>query len=153
MNNDQLSDYIKRYGDTVFRVSYSFVKNHCDSEDIVQETFLRLYRCEKQFDSEQHIKAWLIRTAVNLAKNHVKSAWVSKRAELDENLPAPMHSDNGLAEAMQKLDKKYSIVIYLHYFEGYGTKDIALLLGITESNVKVRLKRGRDKLRDFLTEA
>ena len=83
----------------------------------------------------------------------MKSAWVSKRAELDENLPAPMYSDSGLAEAMQKLDKKYSIVIYLHYFEGYGTKDIALLLGITESNVKVRLKRGRDKLRDFLTEA
>ena len=152
MNNDQLSLFMTRYCDTVFRVAYSFVKDRSDSEDIVQETFLRLYRCEKTFSSEEHIKAWLIRTAANLAKNHVKSAWVSRRAELDDSIPAPQHSDSGLAEAMQKLDRKYSIVIYLHYFEGYSTKEIAPLLGLTESNVKVRLKRGRDKLRDFLTE-
>lgn len=152
MDSNQLTFYITRYSDMVFRVSYSFVKNRSDSEDITQETFLRLFQCSKPFYSEQHIKAWLIRTAVNLSKNHLRSAWVCRRSEIDESLPAPQHSDSGLAEAMQRLDKKYGAVIYLHYFEGYGTKEIAPMLGITESNVKARLKRGREKLKLFLTE-
>ncbi|MBE6902257.1 MAG: sigma-70 family RNA polymerase sigma factor [Ruminococcaceae bacterium] len=152
MDNDQLTLYITKYGDMVFRVAYSYTKNRPDSQDIVQDTFLRLYRYEKPFDSEEHTKAWLIRTAVNLAKNNVRSVWVSRRAELDESLPAPQHSDSGLSAAMQKLDKKYSIVIYLYYFEGYSTAEIAKLLRLTDSNVKARLKRGRDKLRGFLSE-
>ena len=152
MDNDQLTYYISEYGDTVFRVAYSFAKNRSDSEDITQDAFVQLYRCTKPFSSDEHVRAWLIRTAANLAKNHVRSAWVSRRAELDESLPAPQRSDSGIAEAMHKLDRKYSIVIYLHYFEGYATKEIAKLLGLTDSNVKARLKRGRDKLRDFLTE-
>ena len=152
MDNEQLTLYIRKYGDTVYRVAYNFVKAHADSEDIVQETFLKLYRSDKNFDSEEHVKAWLIRVAANLAKNHIKSSAVSRRTELDESIPAPETEDRELKAAMQELPEKYGIAIYLHYFEGYGTREIASILRITESNVKARLKRGREKLKAFLTE-
>lgn len=152
MENEQLTQYIRKYGDTVYRVAYNFVKAHADSEDIVQETFLKLYRSDKVFDGEEHIKAWLIRVAANLAKNHIKSPAHSRRSELDESLPAPEAEDRELHAAMQELPEKYGIVIYLHYFEGYGTREIASMLKITESNVKARLKRGREKLRAFLED-
>ncbi len=152
MENEQLTQYIRRYGDTVYRVAYNFVKAHADSEDIVQETFLKLYRSDKEFDSEEHVKAWLIRVAANLAKNHIKSPAQSRRTELDESLPAPEAEDRELHAAMRELPEKYGIVIYLHYFEGYGTREIASMLKMTESNVKARLKRGREKLRAFLED-
>lgn len=152
MDNEQLTRNIKEYGDMVYRVAYNFVKNPVDSEDIVQETFLKLYRCGKIFENEEHIKAWLIRVAANHAKNHIRSTHISCRVELDENIPAPQSNDYGLSAAMDSISEKYGIVIYLHYFEGYGTREIASLLRLTESNVKARLKRGREKLKAFLTE-
>lgn len=152
MDNEQLTLYIRKYGDTVYRVAYNFVKAHADSEDIVQETFLKLYRSDKAFDSEEHVKAWLIRVAANLAKNHIKAPAQSRRTELDEGLPAPDTEDKELHEAMRELPEKYGIVIYLYYFEGYGTREIASMLRMTESNVKARLKRGREKLKAFLED-
>lgn len=154
MDSNRLTEYISKFGNTVYRVAYNFVKNAADSEDIVQEIFIKLYRTDRQFDGEEHVKAWLIRAAANMAKNHVRSPWVSRREALDEDIPAP-ESGNDSAElnrAMSALDKKYGIVIYLHYYEGYAVREIAELLGLTEGNVKVRLKRGREKLKAFLTE-
>ncbi|MBQ4165567.1 MAG: sigma-70 family RNA polymerase sigma factor [Oscillospiraceae bacterium] len=152
MDNEQLTLYIRKYGDTVYRVSYNFVKTPADSEDIVQEVFLKLYRTDKKFESEEHVKAWLIRVAANLAKNHVKAPAQSRRTELDENIPSSDNEDRELHAAMQSLPEKYGIVIYLHYFEGYGTREIASMLKITDSNVKARLKRGREKLKAYLTD-
>ena len=152
MNNDQLNQYIKSYGDTVYRVAYSYLRNRADSEDIVQDTFVKLLKSDKSFESEEHIKAWLIRVAANLAKNTVSSPWFSRREELSEQLPAEESTDNGLSAAMKQLDGKYSAVIYLHYYEGYGVKEIAKLLKISEPNVKARLMRGRERLKAYLSE-
>ena len=150
MDNDQLNQYIKSYGDTVYRVAYSYTRNRADSEDIVQDTFVKLLKAEKSFDCEEHIKAWLIRVAANLAKNMVGSAWFSRRAELSEDIPTDVAEDNGLSAAMAELDGKYSAVIYLHYYEGYSVREIARLLRISEPNVKARLMRGREKLKRYL---
>ncbi len=152
MDNDQLNNYIKSYGDTVYRVAYSYTRNRADSEDIVQDTFVKLLKSEKSFDSAVHVKAWLIRVAANLAKNAVSSVWSTRREELSEQLPAEEQADEGLSAAMSKLDGKYSAVIYLHYYEGYNVKEIAKLLRISEPNVKARLKRGREKLKAYLEE-
>ncbi len=152
MENQQLTLYIGKYGDMVYRVAYNYLKNHADSEDIVQDAFIKLYRSNESFDGEQHVKAWLIRVAANLAKNHLKSPAQSRRAELDENTSEAEAEDKGLSEAMERLPSKYGIVMYLHYFEGYEVREIAKMLRITESNVKIRLKRGREKLKGFLEE-
>lgn len=149
---DQLTEYIRRYGNTVYRVAYSYVKNAADSEDIVQDTFVKLMCADKGFDSEVHIKAWLIRVAANLAKDMLRSPRVSRREPLDDSIPARETADSGVSQAVGSLDPKYGAVIYLHYYEGYGVREIASMLGLTEGNVKVRLKRGREKLKAILTD-
>ncbi len=152
MDNDQLNQYIKSYGDTVYRVAYSYTRNRADSEDIVQDTFVKLLKSDKSFESEEHIKAWLIRVAVNLAKNMVGSVWFSRKEELSEDIPTENAEDNGLSAAMAELDEKYAAVIYLHYYEGYSVREISRLLRISEPNVKARLMRGREKLQLYLGE-
>lgn len=151
-DSNQLTEYIRRYGNTVYRVAYSYVKNAADSEDIVQDTFVKLMCADKGFDSEVHIKAWLIRVAANLAKDMLRSPRVSRREPLDDSIPARETADCGVSQAVGALDPKYGAVIYLHYYEGYGVREIASMLGLTEGNVKVRLKRGREKLKAILTD-
>lgn len=152
IENDVFTEYVIKFQPTVFRVAYSLVKNCTDAEDITQETFLRLYKSAEQFQGDENVKAWLIRVAVNISKNHLTSAWTKRKTPLSEEIALENNEDYALLEALNRLDKNYRAVIYLHYYEGYSVSEISGLLGITESNVKARLKRGRDKLKKYLSE-
>lgn len=152
MQNDIFTEYVRKYSDMVYRIAYSYTRSHPDSEDIMQDTLLKLYQCDKRFRDDEHIKAWLIRVAINKAKDMLRSARSKTAEALDESISAPA-SDHELDRAMASLSEDYRAVVYLHYYEGYDVKEIAKLMRITESNVKIRLKRARDKLRDFMTNA
>lgn len=152
MDREQLAAYAEKYSKDVFRAAYSYVRNHADSEDIMQETFLRLYRCEKDFASHENVKAWLLRVAINISKDYLKSSWLHKRAELEESMSYEDERERSLDEAIAKLKPDYRIAVYLHYYMGYSVKETAGLMGISEANAKIRLKRGRDALREFLTD-
>ncbi|MBO5377167.1 MAG: RNA polymerase sigma factor [Ruminiclostridium sp.] len=152
MDREQLAVYAEKYSKAVYRAAYSYVHNHADSEDITEEAFLRLYKCKKAFSSDENVKAWLLRVAINIAKDHLKSSWIHKREELDESMKCGDENEYSLDEAMAKLKPDYRIAVYLHYYMGYSVRETAKLLGITESNVKIRLKRGRDALREILTD-
>lgn len=144
--------YVRQFRDMVFRVAYSYIKNAADAEDIMQEVFLKLYRSNETFEKDENVKSWLIRVTINASKDYLKSAWMSKRTALEDNYAIHPIKDSELAEAMNSLKSKYRIVIYLHYYEGYAVKEIAGLLGISESNVKTRLKRGRDMLKNIIKD-
>lgn len=152
MDREQLGFYAEKYGKAVFRAAYSYTCNYADSEDIMQETFLKLYKTDKCFASEENVKAWLLRVAVNISKDYLKSSWFSKRAELDEAMSYEDEREKGLDEAMGKLKPECRITVFLYYYMGYSVKETAKIMGISESNVKIRLKRSRDALREFLTE-
>ena len=64
-----VEELTERYRDNLFAVAFHVCKNAADADDIVQETFLQYYVTKKEFDSEAHIRAWLIRVTVNKAKN------------------------------------------------------------------------------------
>ncbi len=152
MDDNLFTAYVEKYSAMVYRVAYSFMKSPADSEDIMQETFIRLYTAKKSFDSEEHLKAWLIRVAVNLSKNELKAFRRKQTEPVSEEEQSPDNSHPDLHEAMQQLCEDYRIVVYLYYYEGYGVRETATLLGISEANVKTRLKRAREKLRAFLTD-
>jgi len=135
---------------SVFRVAYSYVKNCADAEDITQEAFLKLYNSKETFVDDKNVKAWLIRVTSNIAKNYLSSAWIKRKTALTEDIPLKNEKDYELLEALNRLNKNYRVAIYLHYYEGYSVAEISEMLDISESNVKARLKRGRDKLRDIL---
>lgn len=152
MNREQLTAYAEKYRKDVFRAAYSYVRNHADSEDIMQEAFLRLYKSDKNFVSDENVKAWLLRVTVNISKDYLKSSWFHKQTELKESMNYEDKHGGSLEEAMERLKPDYRIAVYLHYYMGYSVKETAELMGISEANAKIRLKRGRDSLRSFLTE-
>jgi RNA polymerase sigma-70 factor (ECF subfamily) len=90
---------------------------------------------------------------VNLCKDLRKSAWFRKRADLDENIPAPDSLDENesvLREYIKELKPNYRAVVFLHYYEGYTTAEIAKMLRIPESTVTTRLSRARSQLKTQL---
>ena len=151
MDSAKLTEYFKSYGDTVYRVAYSIIQNPAECEDITQDIFLKLYQSNRSFNSDEHAKAWLIRVAINKAKDYLRSHRHKHTEELsDISAQLDSNENSDLAYALEALDEKYRIAIYLHYYEGYGVRDMAKLLGITESNAKTRLKRAREKLKAYL---
>lgn len=142
--------YAAKFQPTVFRLAYSYVKNRADAEDITQEVFLKLYNSSESFSADENAKAWLICVTANTAKNHLTSAWIKRKITLTEDILLKNEKDYELLDMLNSLNVNYRTVIYLHYYEGYSVAEIAKMLKISESNVKARLKRGRDKLKSIL---
>lgn len=154
MNDEQFTRLVRRYIDTVFRVALNYLRNPADAEDITQTVFEKLLRERKAFESEEHIRNWLIRVAVNECKKLLRSPWRKVEA-IEDYLTAvsfdnPAHSE--LYRAVMCLPKKYRIVIYLHYYEGYSTQEIGGIMKIPKNTVCSHLKRGRELLRKELQE-
>ena len=135
------------YGEALYRFCLLQMKNTADAEDVLQEVFLkRLYRAP-DFVSPEHERRWLFRVALNQCRDEWKR---SRRTEvpLDEAaLLVVPEEDRTVLEQVAALPEKYRTVIHLHYYEGYSVEEIASLLGVTVSAVKMRMKRGRDALR------
>ena len=154
MTQEQLSDDVTAYSRIVYRLAFGCTGNRFDAEDVVQETFLRLFHCKKPFVDEEHKKAFLLRVASNLCKDMFKSAWFRKRIDLDENIPANdcfTNSEDVLRDYVLRLKPAYRAVVFLFYYEEYSTKEIADILKMSETAVTTRLNRARNQLRTELT--
>ena len=150
-----VQDLMNMYKNNVYAAAFSICKNASDAEDVVQDTFLQYYMTHINFDNEQHIRAWLLRVAINKAKNIQSSFWHRNGMPLDdfiETLSFETPETKELFEEVMKLPEKYRVVVHLFYYEDYSIKEIAKILRTTESNIKVRLSRGRVKLKDALKE-
>ena len=143
------------YRDRLFAAAFQVCKNAADAEDAAQEALLRYHVSEKQFESGEHIRAWLIRVAINCAKNASRSFWRRNTVPLEDYMET-LEFDSGesreIFEAVMGLPEKYRLVIHLYYYEDYTVAEIAGILGLTQSNVKVRLNRGRKLLKTTLQE-
>ena len=153
MQSDIFTEYVRKYSAAVYRAAYSCTQSRPDSEDIMQDAFLKLYQSGKSFRDDEHVKAWLLRVAINRARDIMRSSWKKQTDTLETDVTAalPQH-ESSLDEAMSALSKEYRLAVYLHYYEGYGIKEMSRIMGISEANVKIRLKRARDKLKEFLTD-
>ena len=146
---------MEKYKDHLFAVAFNICKNAADADDVVQDTFLQYHIADKQFENEQNIRAWLIRVTINKAKNINMSFWRRAGIPLEdymETLTFETPEAEDLFEEVMKLPEKYRIVIHLFYYEDYSIREIAQIINATESNVKVRLTRGRRLLRNVLKE-
>ena len=150
-----IQELVERYQNSLYAVAFNVCKNQQDAEDAVQDTFLQYYNSKKEFESEQHIRAWLIRVAINKAKNMNLSFWRKNKTSLEdymETLVFETPESEHLFETVMGLPEKYRIAIHLFYYEDYSVREIGEILKISESNVKVRLSRGRMLLRETLKE-
>ena len=140
--------------DTVYRVALHHFASPPDAEDAVQEVFLRLYLREGPFDSPEHLRRWLRRVTVNVCKDALKSPWRKRRVSM-ESIPEPVFEEPEQRELYREvlaLPEKYRTVLGLYYYEELSTKEIAALLNIRQTAVTTRLARGRELLKQRLTE-
>ena len=144
---------VERYGDTVFRLAYSYLKNRADAEDVMQEVFVRLLRARPEFRDEEHAKAWLLRVGARCAADVLRAPWRRREGPLDDGLPAPEPpGEGGVVEAVLALPAKYRTAVHLYYYEELSVAEIAAVLGKSEGAVKSRLFRARALLRRYLKE-
>lgn len=154
MDEFQARRLVEAYADMILRISYQYLKQTHDAEDICQTVFLKYLTSAPEFEDYAHEKAWIIRTAINACKDVLKSAYRRRTVALEEAdaVAAPTAPDTEILDAVKQLPEKYRISIYLFYYEAYSAKEIAAILGKSESTVNQYLTRGRRKLRSYLTE-
>ena len=137
----------EHYLDTVYRVAVHNAPTRADAEDVTQEVFEALLTSGKAFADVEHLKAWLIRVALNRCKNLHRA---KRRGEtsLDPALAAPEPPEQDVLEQVRALAPPYRNALYLHYYEGYTAAEIGGILGAGRNTVLTWLARGRQALRE-----
>jgi len=150
-----VDEVFRKYADRIFSAAFSICRNQADADDVVQDTLIRYYSLNKDFESETHLKAWLLRVAINRVKDISASFWHRNKVSWEdymEELPFQEPEDSRLFQAVMGLPAKYRAVIHLHYYEDYPVQDIARILGLPQGTVKSQLSRGRTLLKNSLQE-
>ena len=132
----------------ILRIAMHHVERQSNAEDITQDAFVKLLEHRRPFASEEHLKAWMIRVTLNLCKNHNRAA-NQRNAPLPDQVPVNP-PDRSVLLAVRQLPEKYRTAIFLHYFEGYTAREMAILLGRSQNTILSWLKRGREQLRQQL---
>ena len=156
MTEERFREAVELYGDMVFRLAYSYLKNRADAEDVMQESLLKLYTEPREFESADHEKHWLLRVAANECRKLLRSPWRRRTGPLDEAAEAAVFDQPGQTELFRQvmsLPPKYRAAVYLYYYEGYSVKEAAALLGAKASTVQTWLMRARGQLQKKLKEA
>lgn len=136
------------YGKMLYKIAMIHLGNKEDAEEALQDTFMKLLYKSPPFNDLEHEKAWLIRVITNHCKTMAGRVWhrrVVKMEGMDQFVETV--SDRALLENVMGLPFKYKTVIHLYYYEDYAVKQIADILQISESAVKMRLQRGRERLK------
>ncbi len=146
---------VNAYKGTMYRLAFGYLQNRADAEDVVQNVLLKLYCSERRFESEEHVKRWLIRVTVNECTSLYRV--LRRRPEnIDdyiETLAAPSSRHAELVRAVMELPVRYRGAVYLYYFEGYATGEVAELLGVPAATARTWLARGRRRLGGSSTAA
>ena len=144
-----------QYADRVFASAFSVCRNRADADDVTQDTFIKYHTADLDYTDENHLRAWLLRVAINRAKDLKGSFWQKQRVDWEDymaELPFEEPADSRLFEAVMRLPDRYRVVIHLFYYEDYSIREIAELLKSREGTVKSQLNRGRALLKTTLME-
>ena len=153
-SNEEVASLYRRHFGMVYQICLVLLKNVPDAEDAAQTVFRKAMEYPKPFRDPEHEKAWLIVTARNECKNQLKHWWRTRRADsgaLDQ-LVWEQPSEQWVWDQVASLPKPQRLVLYLHYYQGYTTEEIARMLGDNPSTVRSRLVQARKKLKLKLEE-
>ncbi len=155
MTDEAFAQAARTYGNTLYRVAYHALGSPHDAEDVMQTALLRLYEYKKDFESEEHMKRWLLRVAVNESRKVLRAFWRRTCVPLEEWRDTAAPEDPARAEALEAvmaLEPKYRLAIYLYYYEGLSVAETAAAMRANPSTVQTWLLRARERLRRSLTE-
>lgn len=152
MTNNDFIDTVKRNSQRLYVIAFSYLQNRDDAEDVIQNTFLKLWNSKKVFESNEHIDKWLTKVCINDCKN-VFALPFRKHKSIEDEYDISTYDkyfNIDLYNAVLSLNKKERLVVILFYYNDLPVKEISVVTGIKESTVKSLLKRSREKLRQEL---
>lgn len=146
----------RMFGDAALRFAICCTQSRTEAEDIVQDVLLMLHKAPRCFESDEHLKAWLLRAVRDRAKNYHRRKNRRAAAALAEAEAIAAHGNFEEEVAMRQLifslPPNYATVLYLYYYEGCRTAEIAALLGEKTNTVSTWLRRGKKRLKLELEE-
>lgn len=153
MTNDEYIRAVKRNSNRIYLIALSYLKNHDDAEDVMQDVFFKLWKTSKQFNSDEHLDKWLVITCINKCKDHFRLPFVKNSVAL-EDAKELYTFDNiknfDLFNAIMSLPQKERLVVHLFYYEDMSVDEISKVAKIKPSAVKTRLHRARKNLKSIL---
>lgn len=151
---EALASAYDKHSDMLFRLALAQLGNSEDAMDAVHDVFLRFFDTQPDFKDSEHECAWFIRATVNRCHDIQRHKKIRAHPSLDEIGDVAANDDGEatkqLYRALSALPEKYSSVITLHYLEGFSVEEIASMLRITQSGIKMRLSRGREALKKLI---
>lgn len=155
MTDQAFTQAAQRYADSIYRLAFHYCRNPYDADDIVQTVLLKLLKNSKPFESEAHLRNWLMRVTVNDCKKLLIAPWRCRSEALEEyanTLYAEEPEDGALFLAVMELPPKYRLVTCLYYYEGYSVNEIAQITGSNPSTIRTRMEKARKLLKTKLKE-
>lgn len=152
MNNKEYEEAVNLYMSNVYKVALNACRNIADAEDIVQNTYEKLWKCNREFTDTEHIKKWLIRVTINECNSLFRTPWMKRRTsekELDK-ISFSTTEKSDLYYALGDLTQKEREIIHLYYYEDYKIGEIANVMNMSETAIQTRLYRARTKLKCIL---
>lgn len=139
---------VRRFAPAVHSACVMRLSGHADADDCFQNTFLKLYTSAPKFRDEDHMKAWLLRVAINECRMYLRDSRRTVPLDSVGDVPfAPGDDAADISWAIMRMEPKYREVLYLYYGEGYTTDEIGSILGRNPATVRTMLRRGREKLK------
>lgn len=153
--DEEIADIYNQYVNMVYRIAFMILKNIPESEDATQTVFIKFMVSNQKFESVEHIKAWLIVTVKNECRDILRSTWRLKWSD-SKSVESQTYNEeiqkHGVFDKIIALDHKYKIPIYLYYYEGYKTFEIAKMLRVNHATIRTRLKTAKKKLKLMIEE-
>lgn len=145
---EEIEAAVKDWGDMLFRLCFTMLRNQADAEDAVSETIIKYIAKAPAFADKEHRKAWLIKVASNNCRDMLRAdrrrRWVSLE---DVTELCRQERDRDVMYELLNLPPKYRLAVYLHYVAGYKTAEMAGMLGISPAAARKRLEYGRKMLK------
>lgn len=160
-NNTDLEYLMRRYGDQVLRLAYSYLRDLEEAKDLAQEVFLKVFTSLRKFENRSAPYTWIYRITVNLCRDKLRKRNRFKQQILNESWALASAFDTEdeavnniekklLFEAVMSLPISFREVIVLYYLYQFDTRKIGEIIGTSQALVKIRLYRGRQKLKKML---
>ena len=152
----KFEDAVEQYTTYLLRLSYLYVKDKQVAEDIVQDTFVKIYAQFGDTIKVEKVKSYIVTMTVNRCRDYFRS-WHYKKVQLSEMLDKQekvLHTTEqvNISQSIMQLPVKYREVIILYYYDEQGITDISNILKIPVGTVKTRLQKGRQLLKGIITE-
>lgn len=157
---------VNKYQNMVFALALKMLKHREESEEVSQDTFIKVYKSLSKFNGESKFSTWIYRIAYNTCLDRIKkNTKYNNNVEINEITSSQIIQSENIfdsieskersvivKECMDKLSEDERVIIHLFYFEELSLKEIVEIVSMTEGNVKVKLFRARKKLFSIFKE-